>query len=73
MEEGGGGGDLKKRGGGWEERQDCWEGGHAASALPEKQGPPGGAVQVPFSWLSGQWPRQKQVMAPAPLRPRASR
>ena len=32
--------------------------------LPEKQGAPGGAVQVPLSSLPGQWPRQKQVMAP---------
>ena len=32
--------------------------------LPEKQGAPGGAVQVPLSSLPGQWPRQKQVIAP---------
>ena len=30
--------------------------------IPAKHGAPGGAVQVPLSLLSGQWPRQKQVM-----------
>ena len=35
---------------------------------PEKQGAPGGAVQVPLSSLPGQWPRQKQVIAPVPPR-----
>ena len=30
--------------------------------LPEKQGAPGGAWQVPFRALLGQWPRQKQVI-----------
>ena len=35
--------------------------------LPEKQGAPGGAVQVPLSSLPGQWPRQKQVIPSAPL------
>ena len=34
---------------------------------PEKQGAPGGAVQVPLSSLPGQWPRQKQVIPSAPL------
>ena len=29
--------------------------------IPAKHGAPGGAVQVPLSLLSGQWPRQKQV------------
>ena len=36
--------------------------------LPEKQGAPGGAVQVPLSSFPGQWPRQKQVIAPVPPR-----
>ncbi len=31
-------------------------------SLPAKQGAPGGAVHVPFSWSSGQWPKQKQVI-----------
>ena len=33
--------------------------------LPEKQGAPGGAWQVPLRALLGQWPRQKQVMPTA--------
>ena len=66
--EGGGGGVTRVVGSGGE-RQDCWEVDHAASSLPEKLGPPGGAVQVPFSWFSGQRLRHKQVMAPAPEGP----